>query len=143
MRREALSARASNSAVGDVGDDTHRKRCVHGQDFFSVDANLALTRHDWPVDLVVVLPSLDFCDVRYFVRLILNRQVLGPANDCARWNSGMDLDRDAQPTINGERIIVILYNSGSSQLVFALAAVGRRVIAEKRTGVVRQNLGGD
>src|SRR6516165_1766999 len=59
-----------NSAVGDVGDHTHRKRGIDREHLFGIDADLALTGHDRPVDLVVILPRLDFRDIGNLVRLV-------------------------------------------------------------------------
>src|SRR6516164_3014616 len=82
------------SAVADVADDAHREWCVNRQRFFGVDADLALARDERPVDLVIVLPGFDFGHVRHFVRLVLDRQVFGPANDGAGRHARMDPYRD-------------------------------------------------
>ena len=71
------------SPIPDVGDDTQGERGIDRQHLFGVDADLALAGHHRPVDLVVVLPGLDFGNVRHFVRLVLDRQVFGPADDRA------------------------------------------------------------
>ena len=51
-------ARASWSSVRDVADHSHREGRIDCQRFFGVDADLALSCDNRPVDLVVVLPDL-------------------------------------------------------------------------------------
>src|SRR6202048_452500 len=86
----------SSLAVCNIADDAHCKGRIDGEHFLGVDANLALAGDDRPVYLVVILPGLDLGDIRHFVRLILNRQVLGPPDDRARGGPRGDPDRGAQ-----------------------------------------------
>src|SRR5271157_2844748 len=120
------------SAVGNVADDTHCERRIHGQNLFGVDADLALAGDDRPVDLIVILPGFELGDVRHFVRLVLNRQVLGPADDRAGRHPRVDLDRDSKTAIYRERIIVELHHAGRRHLVLTLAPVCRGVEAQQR-----------
>ena len=91
---ERYQAGHRRSAVSDIGDDPHRKRRVDRQHLLGIDTDLALTGHNWPVDLVVVLPGFQLGDVGDLIRLVLDRQVLGPSDDRARRDPRVDLDRD-------------------------------------------------
>jgi len=72
LSKTVPKSRALASPVCDVADDTHRKGSIDGQYFFGINTDLALARHDRPIDLVVVLPGFDLGDVRYLVRLVLD-----------------------------------------------------------------------
>jgi hypothetical protein len=97
--------RNNHSAADDAGDDAHRQRRVDREHLFGIDADLVLTGHDRPVDLVVILPRFDLSDVRHSVRLVLDRPVFGPADDRPRRHARMQLDRNAQPAIDRERVV--------------------------------------
>src|ERR1700738_862967 len=108
LSKTVPKSRALASPVCDVADDTHRKGSIDSQYFFGINTDLALARHDRPIDLVVVLPGFDLGDVRYLVRLILNWQVLRPTDDRPWRHLRMNPDRDAKAPIQGERIVIEL-----------------------------------
>src|SRR6267378_4856055 len=128
--------------VCDIADDAHCEGRIDRKHFLGVDANLALAGDDRPVYLVVILPGLDLGDIRHFVRLVLNRQVLGPADDRAGRDPRMDPNRDAQPAVDRKWVIVKLHYSGRGHLVLAATPVCGRVEAQQRSRRVRQDLGG-
>src|SRR6266566_3348063 len=81
LPREAPKFRPLSSPVRDVADHAHCKGSIDGQHFLGIDPDLALASHDRPIDLIIVLPCFDLGDVRYLVRLVLDRQVFSPADD--------------------------------------------------------------
>src|SRR5690242_15294482 len=93
--KQASRSRALSSPVRNVADDANCKGSIDGQHFFGIYTKLALASHDRPIDLVVVLPCFDLGDVRYLVRLILDRQVLGPADDRSGRHLRVNADREA------------------------------------------------
>src|SRR5882724_13328829 len=133
----------SSLAVCDIADDAHCEGRVNRERFLGVDANLTLAGDDRPVYLVVILPGLDLSDIRYFVRLVLNRQVLGPPDDRAGRDPWVNPHRDSETAVDRKRVVVKLHHSGCGHLVFATTPVCRRVEAQQRSRRVRQNLGGN
>src|SRR6516162_5516006 len=131
------------SAVVDIADDTHCERRIDGQDFLGINTDLALAGDNRPVDLIVILPGLDLGDVRHLVRLVLDRQILCPADNRARRHARVDLDRDPKSSIDREGIVVELHYPGCCYMVLALAPVCWRVVAQQRPRRVRQHLAGD
>src|SRR5215471_3373 len=111
-------------AVGDVVDHAHRKRRIDRQDFLRVNPDLPLTSSDRPVDLIIVLTSLYFGNVGHFIRLILYRQVLRPADNCPRRHIRMDLDRNLLPRI-GWSIGVVVGRDHTTGLQIGVSATIR------------------
>src|ERR1700730_4291967 len=132
----------SSLAVSDIVDNAHCEGRVDGERLLGVDANLTLAGNDRPVYLVVILPGLNLRDIRHFVRLVLNRQVLGPPDDRAGRDPWVNPHRDSQAAVDRKRVVVKLHHSGCGHLVFAATPVCRRVEAQQWSRRVRQNLGG-
>src|SRR6202011_3719988 len=123
----------SSLAVCNIADDAHCEGRIDGEHFLGVDANLALAGDDRPVYLVVILPGLDLGDIRHFVRLILNRQVLGPTDDRAGRDPRVNPNRDSKAAVDRERVVVKLHHSGCGHLVFAASSVCGQVEAQQRS----------
>src|SRR5439155_3938332 len=86
--------------VCDIADDAHCEGRIDREHFLGVDADLALAGDDRPIDLVVVLPRLELSDIRHFVRLVLNRQVLGPPDDRAGRDAGVNPNGDSETAVD-------------------------------------------
>src|SRR5205814_5305663 len=113
--------------VSDIADDTHCEGRIDREHFLGVDANLTLPSDHRPVDLVIVLPGFDLGNIRHFVRLVLNWQVLGPADDRPWRDPRVDPNRDSQAAVDCKGVIVKLYHSGGSYLIFAATSVCGRI----------------
>ena len=121
----------SGDLKGAVDDFFRRVRDGPGEDFLDINARLALTGHDGPVNLIIILARLDFCDVRHLVGLILNGQVFGPHQDRSRRKGGMDLDRNLHASVHGERVEVELDRATGCETVFSRVCI-LEVVQQRR-----------